>query len=240
MKKIQTNIFLCSLWLCLCAQLGMAQHPHQARHKTTHLESSDPLRKLKIGNAHFQRNALAHPNQSIIRRVKLAREGQHPYAIILSCSDSRVPPELVFDTGLGDLFVIRVAGNIINENVLGSVEYAAEHLGAKLVIVLGHENCGAVAAAVAGTREAHVTSLVEAIKPAVTEVLGNSPAPSDEANRKIVTNKAVKANVELMVAQLKQSEPLLAKMAGEGHLKIMGGYYHLESGKVDFLSGSQK
>ncbi len=187
----------------------------------------DALQALLAGNMRYVGTKLAHPNQTAERRAEVAR-GQHPFAVILGCSDSRVPPEVVFDQGLGDLFVIRVAGHSTNDVVLGSLEYAAEHLGVRLVMVLGHERCGAVEAAVkAGEVGGHIASVVAAIKPAVDRIAGRPGDPVDHA---------VRANVELVVAQLKSSTPVLAESVKAGRLKIVGARYALESGWVDLIA----
>jgi carbonic anhydrase len=125
------------------------------------LSSDSALQKLMTGNKRYYEGNLTHPNQTKVRILEVAK-GQHPFAIILGCSDSRVPPEVIFDQGIGDLFIIRVAGNIIDNNALGSIEYAVEHLGVKLVVVLGHEKCGAVDATVkGGEAPGHIKYLIE-------------------------------------------------------------------------------
>lgn len=185
------------------------------------------LERLKEGNRRF---AEGKPSQ--LRRGKehrnLVAKAQLPFAIIVGCADSRVPPEIVFDQGLGDLFVVRVAGNVIDDPSLGSIEYAVEHLGSRLIVVLGHERCGAVdAACKGGNPGAHVGSLVNAIRPAV-----------EAARRHKGDNllaDAVKANVQRVVDQLKGSWPVLGPEVREDHLSVIGGVYDLESGLVEFL-----
>lgn len=148
--------------------------------------------------------------------------GQHPAAAILTCSDSRVPPEILFDQGLGDLFVVRSAGNVLDDAVLGSIEYAVAHLGTRLVIVLGHTNCGAVRAAMANAEaEGHIGFVTKALQAAVNEVRHIEGDTYDLASQR---------NVELTVAALKSSGPILAKL--EGELEIIGCYYDLDSGRV--------
>lgn len=161
--------------------------------EATKISAEQALKRLIEGNQRYMSRKWNRPNQDEQRLLETAK-GQHPFAIVLSCADSRVPPELVFDQGLGDLFVVRIAGNIINDAVLGSIEYAAEHLGVPLVMVLGHERCGAVAAAVeGGNAPAHINSLVKAIQPAVERVKGKAGDLLDNA---------VRANVELVVEQM--------------------------------------
>lgn len=183
------------------------------------------LKQLMDGNDRYM-NGLKHPKRGAKRRVEVAK-GQHPIAIILGCSDSRVPPEILFDQGLGDLFIVRVAGNIADPVVLGSIEYAAEHLGTPLLMVLGHERCGAVAATVqGGEAPGHIGSLVEAIRPAVNETRGMAGDPVDNA---------VVMNVRNVVAELRRSRPLLAHMVEEKKLTVVGGYYDLDTGAVELV-----
>jgi carbonic anhydrase len=153
---------------------------------------------------------------------------QHPFAIIVSCSDSRVPPEIVFDQGLGDLFVIRVAGNVIDDHSLGSIEYAVDHLAVRLVVVLGHQRCGAVKAAkdtIAAKTEApaHIQSLVTAIQPAVEATVHGD------------LETTVKANVKDVLQALRSSTPVLKPKVDSGELRVLGAYYTLDTGAVSFL-----
>jgi carbonic anhydrase len=161
------------------------------------------------------------------RRTELTKS-QHPFAGIVSCSDSRVPPEIVFDQGLGDLFVVRVAGNVINDEGLGSIEYTVDHLGTRLILVLGHQSCGAVKAAretiaAKGKAPGHIESLVTAIKPAV------------EATAKDDLETTVKANVKNVVKALRSSTPILKAKVDSGEIQVIGGYYSLDTGAVTFL-----
>jgi carbonic anhydrase len=167
-----------------------------------------------------------HPHLTSARQRELAA-GQHPHAAILSCADSRVAPEIVFDQGLGDLFDVRVAGNIAADAELASLEYAAEHLACPLIVVMGHQRCGAVSAAVAGGEAAgHLPALLAAIKPAVLKAATLSGDRVDNA---------VRLNVENVVRQLRESTPVLAKMTAEGHIRIVGAVYSLDTGKVAWL-----
>jgi carbonic anhydrase len=166
-------------------------------------------------------------DQAAKRRAELTKS-QHPFAIIVSCSDSRVPPEIVFDQGLGDLFVVRVAGNVINDEALGSIEYSVDHLAARLIVVLGHQRCGAVKAAketiaAKGKAPAHIQSLVTAIKPAVeATVHGDLEA-------------TMEANVKNVAQALRASMPILKPKVDSGELKVVGAYYSLDTGFVNFL-----
>lgn len=192
-----------------------------------HAVSADAaLWKLKVGNKRFVAAKPLHPNQGAARRVKLAT-GQHPFATILTCSDSRVAPELVFDEGLGDLFVVRVAGNVVDDVITGTIEYGAHHLEIPVVVVLGHASCGAVKAAVAGGEvEDHIKSLVDSIHPAVEK------AKSMEGD---LTANAIRVNVEQSVDLLKKSAPTLARRIAEKKLKIVGAVYDLKTGVVTWL-----
>ena len=191
----------------------------------------EALKRLMEGNKRFVAGRPRHPNQGPRRRSEVA-QGQHPFAVILGCADSRVPPEVVFDQGLGDLFVIRVAGNIVDDAVLGSIEYAVEHLGARLIMVLGHAKCGAVAAALevagkGGSIPGHIASLLKPILPAVEAVKGQAGDPLDNA---------VRANVERVVGQLRSSEPVLAEMVRGDKVKMVGARYDLKTGEVQITT----
>jgi carbonic anhydrase len=189
------------------------------------VSSDSALQKLIDGNKHFTTGEFIHPNQTPERRTKLTK-AQHPFAIILGCSDSRVPPEIIFDQGLGDLFVVRDAGNIVNDEVLGSIEYAVEHLGVRLIVVLGHQRCGAVSAAVQGGEvPGHIQSLVEAIRPAVEKARGESGS---------LLENAINENIAMVVKKLKTSEPILEHFVQDGDLKIIGARYDLDDGNVVF------
>ena len=188
---------------------------------------TEAISKLKEGNGRYTGGNLQHPGQTAERRTELANT-QHPFATIVSCSDSRVPPEIVFDQGLGDLFIVRVAGNVINDEGLGSIEYSVDHLGTRLILVLGHQSCGAVKAAretiaAKGKAPGHIESLVAAIKPAVA------------ATAKDDLDTTVKANVRNVVQALRSSTPILKAKVDSGDIRVIGGYYSLDTGAVTFL-----
>ena len=188
-------------------------------------ESTDPLERLLAGNKRFAAGHSIHPDEDLVRRAALAT-GQKPFAVVVSCSDSRVPPELVFDQGFGDLFVVRVAGNIFDDAVDGSIEYATEHLGAGLIVVLGHESCGAVKAAMEHNREAHIKTLAKAIEPALIE----SAKLSGDA-----TENAVRANVQMVRRQIETNQPILSKLVQEKRVRVVGAYYDLHTGAVSLV-----
>ncbi len=185
------------------------------------------LTQLLRGNERFVAGWPDHPNQSARRRREVTEAGQHPFAVILSCADSRVPPEIIFDQGLGDLFVIRVAGNVLDDIVLGTIEYAVEHLHTPLIMVLGHDKCGAVTAAVQGGEvRNHIQSLTKALRPAV-EI-----ARAQEGD---AISNAIDANVHHAVTTLQASEPVLAHAVAEGQLKVVGARYNLDTGEVKLI-----
>jgi carbonic anhydrase len=187
------------------------------------------LALLTEGNRRFVDNAVQHVDDNVDRRVAV-RTAQRPFATILSCVDSRVPVELVFDRGLGDLVVIRSAGEVLDRSVIGSLEFGVAELNTPLLMVLGHQRCGALTAAVNAfdkktSEQDDLGYLVDALTPAVQQVSGQ---PGDR-----VTN-AVRANVALTLAQLRQS-PVLGPMEQQGKVKMVGGYYSLDTGKVDVI-----
>lgn len=190
----------------------------------------EALQRLMRGNARFVAAQAKNPNQSAERREQVA-EGQMPFAIILGCSDSRVPLEIIFDQGLGDIFVVRVAGNIFDDAVvLGSIEFAAEVFHSPLLLVLGHAQCGAVTAAIEAVRHnktapGKIGEIVQAIRPVVEQVQGQ---PGDWLDN------AVRANVRHVVKQL-QNADWLKTFQSAGTLKIVGAYYALQNGQVELL-----
>ncbi len=202
---------------------------HAAEHAAVRGRTADEsLAALKKGNARFTSGKSAHPNGSAERRKKIAAS-QHPKAVVLGCADSRVPPELVFDEGLGDLFVVRVAGNVADPVNVGSVEYAAEHLGVPLVVVLGHHDCGAVKATAEadGKAEGNIGAIVSEIAPSVEQARA---APAKEG----LVNDAVHANARRTAAALTERSPLLKRLLEERKLRIVVAVYDLASGKVEF------
>ena len=226
------------------AYAGDSAHADQAI-----VPPAEAMSRLKEGNQRYTRGNPQHPHESIAERTQLATnsyenaslifpdmtkrreelaKSQHPFALVLGCSDSRVPPEIVFDQGLGDLFVLRVAGNVIDDHSLGSIEYAVDHLAVRLIVVLGHQRCGAVKAAketiaAKGEAPAHIQSLVTAIQPAV------------EATAKGDLEATVRENVKNVAQALRSSAPVLKAKVDSGELKVVGAYYSLETGLVAFL-----
>src|SRR5437660_1634001 len=222
MKKARLTSLLLSITLLGTNQFVRAADP--AHSDQPSVAPAEAISKLKEGNGRYTSGNVQHPGQTAERRTELAKT-QHPFAAVVSCSDSRVPPEIVFDQGLGDLFIVRVAGNVINDEGLGSIEYSVDHLGTRLILVLGHQSCGAVKAAretiaAKGQAPGHIESLVTAIKPAV------------EATAKDDLETTVKANVKNVVQALRASAPILKAKVNSGDIKVIGGYYSLDTGAV--------
>lgn len=188
--------------------------------------SKEIIQKLLDGNSRFAAGTAVKPNQNQKRRSELT-SAQHPEAIVLSCSDSRVAPEIIFDQGLGDLFIIRTAGHVIDDIALASIEYAAEHLHVSVIIVLGHKSCGAVKATIDGHElPGHLNSLTKAIAPAVESALNQDGD---------LFENAIKNNIKDTVAKLKSSEPILAELVKNNKLTVVGAYYDLDSGAVSIV-----
>jgi carbonic anhydrase len=207
--------------LAAAGLLAMGAQEHAA------LPSADAVvAELKAGNAHFVAKRYQHPHQTAARQKALS-SGQTPHCAILTCADSRVPPEILFDQGLGDIFDVRVAGNIAGDAETASIEYAAEHLHVPLVVVMGHQHCGAVSAALeGGTLPGKLPSLVAAIQPAVDQSAHESGDRVDNA---------VRDNVVNVVAQLRAAKPVLSELVATGKLRIVGAVYSLDTGKVEWL-----
>jgi carbonic anhydrase len=187
----------------------------------------DAVRRLKSGNARYVSGRGLHRNYSADR--KATADGQHPYAIVLACADSRLSPEILFDESLGKLFVVRVAGNVVDPVVLGSIEYAAEHLHVGMLLILGHESCGAVKATLeGGDAPPNIKSLVERIAPAVDK------AKQAKLSAAETLNLAIRENVLLQVQQASAQSEVLNELVKEKKLRIVGGVYNLHSGKVEF------
>jgi carbonic anhydrase len=190
------------------------------------MNAKEALHTLKEGNERFVKGTLKHPHTDNSRRLETSKS-QHPFAVVLSCADSRVVPELAFDQGLGDLFVIRVAGNIAKDKVIGSIEYAVKFLGSKLVVVMGHESCGAVTAAMSDEEPGgHIGAIIEKIKPAVYMARRMEGNPLENA---------IKMNANIVAEELKETKPYISTAVKESEVLVVSAYYELSSGKVEFL-----
>jgi carbonic anhydrase len=212
--KINTQIYYTALLLINFLNAG------------AQVSADSAISRLKEGNKRFISGRTKHPHQDSLR-VKEVAKGQNPFAIIVGCSDSRVPSEIIFDQGLGDLFIVRTAGQVSSYASWGSIEFGNSVLGAKLILVLGHTSCGAVSAACKLPEvPGHIVTLINAIKPAAELA---KKLPGDQ------TENAVKINVAMEVKQLQALEPVLTKSLKAGTTKIVGAVYDLTTGKVEFL-----
>jgi carbonic anhydrase len=247
MTKTHITLLVLTAGILSGIQIARAADPADAAQSI--IPPSEAISRLKEGNGRYTSGNPQHPHESREERTQMAAKShenlgmsaadaakrreelansQHPFAVVLGCADSRVPPEIVFDQGLGDLFVVRVAGNVIDDHALGSIEYAVDHLSVRLTVVLGHQRCGAVLAAketiaAKGRAPAHIQSLVTAIEPAV------------EATAKDDLEATVRANVKNVVQALRSSTPVLKAKVDSGELRVVGAYYSLDTGSVTFL-----
>ncbi|MFT5215102.1 MAG: carbonic anhydrase [Glaciecola sp.] len=191
------------------------------------------LQYLKEGNQRFQNNLKA--NRNLLEQVNDTSDGQFPFATILSCIDSRVSAELVFDQGLGDVFSVRIAGNFVNSDILGSMEFACKLAGTKLIVVLGHTACGAVKGACDDARLGNLTGMLAKIKPAVKAVIEpKDPSIRNSKNSEFVDNVATK-NVQLTIDRIVEESDVLAEMQNNGEIKIIGAMYDINTGTVNFF-----
>lgn len=243
---------LAALALVSATRATSAQHPHDPP-KPAHGATAAPtaaaapsgsasagpampsaeevIARLKEGNASFVAGKTQHPHQGL-DRVRALAEGQHPMATLLSCSDSRVPDELVFDQGFGDLFIVRVAGNVADTDELGTVEYGVDHLGTPLLVVLGHTRCGAVTAVATGAElHGHLPELVDNIQPAVAAERAKSP----NADPKALVEPAIVRNVLQSMADILVKSPLVRARVKSGRAHVVGALYRVEDGTVEWL-----
>ncbi|MDR3539387.1 MAG: carbonic anhydrase [Desulfosporosinus sp.] len=239
MRKVITFMGVASLSLVLmlsgCGTKALptsaGQQSSPVYQRTEVITSPDAAKKLlDDGNARFTSGKTLNKDFSSTRRMDLEKNGQHPFAIIVSCSDSRVPPELLYDEALGDLFVIRVAGNVITPVELGSVEYAVEHLKTPLVVVLGHEGCGAVTAAVQGGEiPGSISSIVEKIKPAIDTAKASGKTGND------LIEKSIDLNVQNAIQDLLKS-PIVKHAVDTKEAKVLGAKYDLDTGVAQWYT----
>jgi len=209
--------------------LASAETPHETSAHAAAVAPADAMRRLKEGNERFVNEKATTARHDASRREEIAK-GQHPFAVVLGCADSRVPPEVVFDQGLGDLFVIRVAGEVAPPEVIGSIEYAVEHLGCRTVIVLGHERCGAVEAALGApagsSTEGNLDKLISEILPAIEQIDRKSPDALDAA---------VRANAKAVAKTIVSRSKMLGDLSHKGDVEIIPARYDLDTGQVEFL-----
>lgn len=242
MKKINARHFillLVILFSCICTitwiKLGSLNVKCQATYQRQEIISSpDTAHRLLVeGNKRFVSGHTLKKNFSHTRMEKLSKEGQHPFAIVVCCSDSRVAPELLFDEGMGDLFIIRDAGNVIDPVMLGSIEYGAQHLQTPLILVLGHDHCGAVLATYeGGSPEGSISSIAKIIEPSLEKAKKTCTTEED------ICEETEDENILNSIETIKKS-PIIEKLIKEGAVKVEGAKYHISSGKVEFLSDNK-
>lgn len=230
--KILTKILGGLCMVVAVASVVVGRAPAAPANQDSGVKPDEAIQRLKDGNGRFAAGKSSHPNVTAARREETVKGGQHPFACVLACSDSRVPVERLFDQGFGDLFVIRVAGNVANVDEIGSIEYGADHLGAPIVLVLGHTHCGAVTAVATGA-EAHgnIATLVENIRPAVASAQKKHP----DVHGKDLVPTAIEANVWQSIDDLFKNSPVIRKRVQEGRVKVVGAVYDLATGQVKWL-----
>ncbi len=187
------------------------------------------LSTLKDGNQRFLENKMNQPN--LLEQVKQTGGGQHPFAVVLSCIDSRVPAEMIFDQGIGDIFNTRIAGNFINDDILGSMEFACKVAGSKLIVVMGHSSCGAVKGACDGVELGNLTGMLSKIQPAVKAVEESGDRSSANAD---FVQKVADKNVELAIEQIRAKSPVLKEMLDNKEIGVVGAMYDVKDGRVSF------
>ena len=200
----------------------------QTQESQASLTPEKALQMLVEGNNRFLKNSMA--NRDLQGQVKETSGGQFPFAAVLSCIDSRVPAEVVFDQGIGDIFSARVAGNVVNTDILGSIEYACKVAGSKLIVVMGHTKCGAVTSACKDVELGNITSLLAKIKPAKEAVTNSMGADGDD-----FVEKVSEQNVLESIENIRKNSSILADMEANGEIKIVGAIYAVETGKVSYL-----
>lgn len=205
------------------------------KHSKEYLETITPYRGYEMllqGNGRFINNLKSHHDH--LELINQTREGQYPFAVILSCMDSRTSVELIFDQGLGDLFSIRVAGNIVNNDILASIEYAVKYVGSKVLMVLGHTECGAIQSAKQGIEDGHLTDLLNRIQPSITKAM-----LQDEKDY-LFEDKVAYANVENSLEEILTRSKIVKDMFENKQIGIVGGVYNIENGQVDFFKNLTK
>jgi carbonic anhydrase len=207
-----------------------AMSPVQTKESQAAMSPQQALAELRDGNARFVSGKPRH--RDFPAQVQATAAGQYPFAVVLSCLDSRQPIEIVFDQGVGDIFSARVAGNVLNDDILGSMEFACKASGAKLIAVIGHSNCGAIKGAIDDVELGNLTGLLAKIKPAIDAVPAEVQ-PRTSKNAAFV-NEVSEANVRLVMKEIRERSPILREMLDSGQIALVGGMYDLSTGKVQF------
>ena len=230
MKKVKiTTTALCiSIFFASYGQ-NKAETAHATNEKATYKQVAvntpdDALAELKNGNQRFVDGKLTNTNYK--EQIEHTKSDQHPHSLILSCLDSRIPPETIFDQGIGNMFVARVAGNVEDPNILGSMEFATKVKGTKLIVVMGHSKCGAVKGALDNAELGNLTQLVNQIKPAIT---------GDKSNPDLMLDVTAKNNVRMTITDIQKESPVISELIKEGSVKIVAAFYDINSGKVSFI-----
>lgn len=195
------------------------------------LSPQDAITLLKEGNNRFVNNLKI--NRNLLQQVNETSDGQYPFGVILSCIDSRTSAELIFDQGLGDIFSIRIAGNILNDDILGSMEFACKISGSKLIAVLGHTKCGAIKGACEQVQLGHLTELLDKIKPAIALV--KDSYPQEQYNALEFLNKVTEANINLVIQKILNKSSIIDELVAQGKVAIIGGLYDADTGEVNFF-----
>ncbi len=222
MKK--TRLLLATIALSMaCFTYGQEHNEHAVSENKSGMTASFALHELKTGNLRFLGDSLK--NTDYRNQIEKTKDSQKPHTLVMTCMDSRVPPEIIFDQGIGNIFVLRVAGNVEDENMLGSMEYAVEHTGSKLLVVMGHSHCGAVKGAVQNAGSGMLTQLLDQIKPAI---------PADHKDPDLI-EKTVKNNVKLTIADILAKSHSIREMVDDHKIVILGAFYDIETGVVTFM-----
>ena len=191
----------------------------------------DALAHLRNGNARFL--ASRQEERNLLEQVKVTGDGQYPFAVVLSCIDSRVAPELIFDQGIGDIFTVRIAGNFVNRDILGSMEFACKVAGAKLILVLGHTRCGAIMGACDGVQLGNLTEMLTKLQPAVEAVTTTTDETQRNSQNPTFVQQVAEKNVALTMNAIQAQSPLLREMITSGDIQIAGAMYDVETGEVE-------
>jgi len=196
------------------------------------LTPEEVIEVLRRGNERFVNNLNAHRN--LLEQINVTADGQYPFAVILSCMDSRTSAELIFDQGLGDIFSIRIAGNILNEDILGSLEFATKVAGSKIILVLGHTKCGAITSACNNVRLGNLTKLLNKLR-LVIENETETKTQRDGSNPSFVYN-VTKINVQMTIEKIREQSPIISELLKGGEIKLVGGIYDVDTGIVEFFA----
>lgn len=233
MKKPLKKLLLVIIILVIAAGIGVAYYFHYKKQsKPSFHQSNQVLQNLKQGN---QRFVSGQPKErDYEKQILSTKKAQYPEAVVLSCMDSRNIPELAFDQGIGKIFAIRVAGNVINQDILGSMEYGTKVVGAKLIIVMGHTNCGAMKAACKGIKLGNLTSLLQQLQPSVQTA--EATLQSSDCTDATLVDAIAKRNVINMVQQIPQKSSIIAELVQQGKVKIIGAMYDVSTGKITFIN----